>query len=87
MRLFVLILVTVALAGCRGSDNWGLDADADVDADTDTECLPVELCFNCVDDDCDGEVDEFCRCRCTNDGVEIEDGVDNDCDGMIDERD
>ncbi len=69
--------------GCLGQDQdgdgWPKPEDCD---DTNPQVSPSapEDCFNMIDDNCDGQIDE---CGC---GPEIcGDGIDNSCDGQIDE--
>jgi hypothetical protein len=55
-----------------------------------TACrVPDEICYNFVDDDCDGDIDEGCARPdggCLPGSVECcADGVDDDCDTVVDE--
>ena len=89
-RIVVLSLVAVGCAdgpGDRGPRNRGAQGDA---LEMPTNCEAEEICFDGVDNDCDGWADcedAMCRTECRAECAASEvctDGVDNDCDEMPD---
>ena len=64
----------------QDGDGWPEPEDCD---DTNPQVSPSspEQCFDMLDNNCDGLIDEFCNC-----GPEVcGDGIDNSCDGQVDE--
>ncbi|MFH1130508.1 MAG: vWA domain-containing protein, partial [Pseudomonadota bacterium] len=77
---------TVGRGECRRTGTYVCKADESGSECSVTAGTPVtEICWNGLDDDCDGQVDE--DCQICSPQPEICDGKDNDCDGKIDTAD
>jgi hypothetical protein len=50
----------------------------------DTQCLPIDVCGDSLDNDCNGTADDS-ECVTCQDTEICADGIDNDCDGQVDE--
>ncbi|HZF47847.1 MAG TPA: MopE-related protein [Polyangiaceae bacterium] len=72
---------------CDGVDNncaLGVNDEAPLKCGNPAHCPSPEVCFDLVDNDCNGQVDEGCSgCQVS---PEICDGCDNDCDGVADDN-
>jgi Putative metal-binding motif len=84
--------IGIAVNDCGMSCNQDKDMDgfpANIDCDdNDPKVSPgaPEQCFNMIDDNCDGQIDEGCNNNCMPGSPELcGDGVDNNCDGQVDE--
>ncbi len=77
--------VTQNPAGCMVANVCGVDAP--VSDCPPSPSLPVapEVCDDGVDNDADGQIDEWCPQPCPMIGNEVCDGADNDCDDAVDE--
>lgn len=88
----VVFAFSLALsANCRVDCGDDCDGDGDVECTLTADGLEVAgtqwtgVCFDGIDNDCDGEVDECWHCVETWGGIEnCVDGLDNDCDGDVD---
>jgi hypothetical protein len=85
-------VIGIAINDCGMNCNFDQDMDgfpANIDCDDlNPNVSPgaPEQCFNMVDDNCDGQIDEGCNTGCMPGAPEIcFDGVDNNCDGLVDE--
>jgi hypothetical protein len=72
---------------CDGVDNncvSGTNDEASLKCGNPAHCPSPESCYDLVDNDCDGQVDENCPVCPVS--PEICDGCDNDCDGIADDN-